>query len=162
MLDVVPRYAEMAREFGELKPRELVVVASAILDAALAEVIAGRLQGPEHEIVEFLGADGDGRAPAGSFGARMQLARLLGLFGDQDLDVLRRLKALRNLMAHRINVGPDSEKVGAAVVSLWAAFEPLFDRVLTVVAALMDNDPRALTLYEGNPDWDTNKHLVDE
>jgi hypothetical protein len=56
------------------------------------------------EIELFLGIDGDGRAPAGSFGARIQLALLVGLITEEDATILRQIKNLRNTFAHRVKV----------------------------------------------------------
>lgn len=75
-------------------------MAAAVIDAALAELIALRLGGPSGEVEAFLGADGDGRAPAGSFGARIQLALLLGIIEERDVATLRVVKQVRNLFAH--------------------------------------------------------------
>jgi hypothetical protein len=106
-----------------LSPRELAIVASAALDVALAELLSRRLTGPQNEIGEFLGVAEDGRAPAGSFGARIQLARLLGLIGDKDVAALRAMKNLRNKMAHRARMDFTHELVAPFFMRLWAGIE---------------------------------------
>jgi len=80
LAEVFPGETKIYQEYRGLSPRELAIVSAAILDSALVEIIALRLGGgPEKEVEAFLGADGDGRAPVGSFGARIQLALLLGI-----------------------------------------------------------------------------------
>ncbi len=86
-----------------LSSRELPIMVGATLELALLELIERRLQGHSTEIEAFLGTNGDGRAPAGSFGARIQLAYLLGLISEHDLEVLRSIKNIRNLFAHRVD-----------------------------------------------------------
>jgi hypothetical protein len=91
-------------EYRNLPSRELAVVAAAVLDLALAELLALRLREQPREVEEFLGLNGDGRAPAGSFGARIQLGVLVGILTQQDAAVLRTIKEIRNLFAHRVRV----------------------------------------------------------
>lgn len=93
----------LARYFM-LSSRELPIVVGATLELAILELIERRLRGHSTEIESFLGTNGDGRAPAGSFGARIQLAYLLGLISQNDLEVLRSIKNIRNLFAHRVEV----------------------------------------------------------
>jgi hypothetical protein len=92
----------VAKEFSDLPARDLTIVACAVLDTCLAELFAARLSGPRAEIESFLGLDGDGRAPVGSFGARIQFGIVMGLLDSMwHARRLRALKALRNAMAHR-------------------------------------------------------------
>ena len=51
-----------------------------------------------------LGVNGDGRAPAGSFGARIQLGLLVGLLTPGDAAPLRAIKELRDLFAHHVRI----------------------------------------------------------
>jgi hypothetical protein len=104
--------AELPPEYKQLAPRELVIVACGLLDAALAEVLSLRFRDDRNETDAFLGIEGDSRAPAGTFGARIQLAYLLGLIDAPMVQGLRGLKRLRNLMAHRVRVdllSPDAQ-----------------------------------------------------
>ena len=64
----------------------------------------GRADYPK-ETASFLGVNGDGRAPAGSFGSRIQLALPVGVITTDDAKILRIIKSLRNLFAHRIDIG---------------------------------------------------------
>ena len=102
--EVFPGAENIVSAYDNLTPRELVVVAIAVLDAALLELLEQRLIDDPKEAESFLGANGDGRAPAGSFGARIQMAYLSGLITEHDMRMLRCLKSLRNLFAHRVNV----------------------------------------------------------
>lgn len=82
-------------EYHHLPTRELVIVAAAVLDAALAELLSKRLRDFPKEIESFLGVNGDGQAPASTFGARIQLALLIGLVTPDDADILEPEKHLR-------------------------------------------------------------------
>lgn len=99
--ELFPGESAIYDQYRLLPPRELVIVAASVLDAALAELLHSRFRDESAESESFLGASGDGRAPAGSFGARIQLALLLGLITPADVGILRALKNLRNTFAHR-------------------------------------------------------------
>ena len=120
--EVFPGEGAIYAEYGDLPPRELAIVAAAVLDAALAELLALRLVDCEREAEDFLGLNGDGRAPAGSFGSRIQLALLIGLIAPEDAAILRAVKELRNLFAHRVKIGflsPPALKVTTKLHALW-------------------------------------------
>ena len=72
--EVFPGEQDIYAEYRTLASRELVIVSAAVLDVAIAELISLRLKQNRKEVEQFLGLDGDGRSPAGSFGARIQLA----------------------------------------------------------------------------------------
>jgi hypothetical protein len=115
--DVETTLEDLGRKYDSLSFREMVIVGVAAIDVALAELLAMRLLDDPPEAYDFLGADGDGRAPAGSFGARIQLAYLLGLIAKPSISILRALKAVRNAMAHRIQ----ASVVGSTLDALRAA-----------------------------------------
>lgn len=102
--DIFPGKDQIYSAYRQLPDRELAVVAGGVLDLALAELISLRLVDSSKEIESFLGLDGSGNAPAGTFGARIQLAVLLGIITEEDARILRTLKNVRNAFAHRINV----------------------------------------------------------
>ena len=104
LADVFPGEADLYAAYKDLPPRELAIVAVAVLDSALAEILALRLKSIDKEVESFLGLNGDGRAPVASFGARIQLAFLLGILTPRDAEILRTMKGIRNEFAHRINV----------------------------------------------------------
>jgi len=56
------------------------------------------------EIETFLGLNEDGRAPVVSFGARIQMALLLGIITKEDAAVLRAIKKIRNAFSHRVKL----------------------------------------------------------
>jgi len=101
--DLFPGSNRVYEEYRKLPTRELVIVASAVLDAALAEILAKRFRDYPDECESFLGVNGDGRAPAASFGSRIQLALLIGIITLEDAAILRSMKNLRNIFAHRVN-----------------------------------------------------------
>ena len=81
----------------------------------------------ESEAEEFLGLNGDGRAPVGSLGSRIQLALLAGLLAPEDAAILRGVKNLRNLFAHRVQIGalsPEALKVTNNLHTLWIKRHP--------------------------------------
>ena len=122
LTEVFPGESQIYSEYRSLAPRELAIVAAAVLDAALAELLSLRLVEHYKEVEEFLGLDGDGRAPAGTFGARIQLALLVGLISSDEAAILRAIKELRNLFAHRLRIGflsPAVLKVTTKLLSLW-------------------------------------------
>lgn len=124
LADVFPGEARIYEEYRDLPPRELAIVSVAVLDVALAEILTLRLLDYEREVEEFLGVDGDGRAPAGSFGSRIQLGLLIGLLMPEDAAILRAMNQLRNLFAHRVRVtflSPAVVKLTTKLHALWLA-----------------------------------------
>jgi len=119
---VFPGKDKIYSEYRLLPRRELAVVAAAVLDIALAELLSRRLLGQTKEYEEFLGLNGDGRAPCGSLGARIQLALLVGIITDHDAAVLRSVKNIRNRLAHRVLCDFNSPEVLPLVVSLHDLF----------------------------------------
>ena len=105
LAEVFPGEEEIYSAYRMLPPRELAIVSTAGLDAALAELLALRLNGESTEIEAFLGLNGDGRAPVATFGARIQLGVLLGILTPSDAAILRTIKDIRNHFAHRVIVG---------------------------------------------------------
>ena len=101
--DVLPEDRKIFSTYDKLNSRELSILAASVLDLALAELISMRLIEIPNEQETFLGLDGDGRAPCGTFGSRIQLAQLLGIIDSEDVKVLRTIKKLRNLFAHKAN-----------------------------------------------------------
>ena len=104
--------SEAEIRYAKLGFRELVIVASAEFDAALADAIARRLVGSEDEIGTFMGTkDESGRAAAGSFGDRIALAKLLLIISDKDALTFKRIKKLRNTVAHRARIDIKSARI---------------------------------------------------
>jgi len=126
----LPAVGAIYAEYGSLPLRELSIVTSAVLDTALAELLTLRLIDISKESEDFLGLDGDGRAPVASFGSRIQLALLLGLIAEKDAAILRALKELRNLFAHRSQIAfdsPETRKVTAKLHVLWTKCQGIVD-----------------------------------
>ncbi len=113
------------RDHLDVSSREMVIVGCSMLDVALADLIAARLRDDPEEVCDFIGADEDGRAPLGSFGARIQAAYLLGLIGQEHLETLRALKKVRNLLSHRVKVDLLTPRVQAAIEPLRTWFHVL-------------------------------------
>jgi hypothetical protein len=109
--EVFPGPDNIYSEYRLLPRRELAVVATSVLDIALAELLAMRLQDCPKECEEFLGLNEDGRAPCGSIGPKIQLALLLGIITEVDASVLRTIKNIRNKLAHRVRVDFNSPEV---------------------------------------------------
>ncbi len=124
LADVFPGENSIYSEYRSLSPRELSIVSAAVLDVALAELLVLRLRDESKEIEDFLGLNGDGRAPVGSFGARIQLGVIVGLLTPNDAAILRTIKGLRNLFAHRVKINflsPSVLKITVNLHSLWMA-----------------------------------------
>lgn len=118
--EVFPGETQIYSEYRALPPRELAIVTASVLDVALTELLTLRLADNEKEIQDFLGLNGDGRAPAGSFGARIQLGILLGILTPRDVAILRVIKEIRNLFAHRVRIDFLSPQVLKATTKLHA------------------------------------------
>jgi hypothetical protein len=103
--EVFPGEENIYSAYRDLPPRELAIVAGAVIDTALAELISKRLVDMPGECERFLGANDDGRAPAQSFGARIQLGLLIGLIREADARAFRAIKKIRNKFAHRVGIG---------------------------------------------------------
>lgn len=120
--EVFPGESEIVEEYRALSARELAIVAAGVLDVALAELLTLRLLPFEREAEDFLGVNGDGRAPAGSFGSRIQLGLLVGLLTEEDAAILRTIKEIRNVFAHRVRVNflsPPAQKATKKLHRLW-------------------------------------------
>lgn len=120
--DELPSKGAIYAKYGDLPSRELAITSAAVLDVALAQLLTMRLVEHEREAGEFWGLNGDGRAPAGSFGSRIQLALLVGLITPKDAAILRGVKGLRNLFAHRVHIGllsPEAVMVTTSLHTLW-------------------------------------------
>lgn len=124
LAEVFPGKERIYEEYRHLPARELAIVSAAVLDLALAELLTLRLADIPKETEEFLGLDSNGRAPAGSFGARIQLALLVDLLDAEDAAILRAIKGLRNEFAHRVRVSfisPGPLKALEKIFLLWTA-----------------------------------------
>ena len=122
LADVFPGEANLYAAYKDLPSRELAIVAAAVLDSALAEILALRLKSVDKEVESFLGLNGDGRAPVASFGARIQLGLLLRVLTPRDAELLRTVKGIRNEFAHRVNaefLSPFILQKTTHLLSLW-------------------------------------------
>jgi hypothetical protein len=127
----LPVLGAIYSRFSDLSLRELSIITSAILDSALAELLTLRLVDASKETEEFLGLNGDGRAPVASFGARIQLALLLGIIKKMDAEMLRAMKQLRNLFAHHSKIefnSPEAQKSTKRLYELWAKCKGIIDK----------------------------------
>ena len=66
--EVFPGPDRIYTAYRHLGGRELAIVACAVLDTALASLLERRLLDIPAELESFLGVNGDGRAPAATFG----------------------------------------------------------------------------------------------
>ncbi|MDD5261950.1 MAG: hypothetical protein PHD76_08905 [Methylacidiphilales bacterium] len=102
---------ETTKRFWDLPERELVIVSSALIDVALTELLFHALRGSESERMSFFGVDGTAHAPLGTFGAKIQLAHLMGYLPETELASIRVLKKIRNHFAHRVDVSLSSDLI---------------------------------------------------
>jgi hypothetical protein len=128
--ELFPGEERVYEEYRLLPTRELIIVAAAVLDAALAELLAKRFRSFPAEAESFLGVNRDGRAPAASFGSRIQLAVLLGIITPEDAAVLRALRNLRNTFAHRANADLLVEPALGQTRALLSAWRSLAERLI--------------------------------
>lgn len=141
--DVFPGTNRIYEEYWLLPRRELAVVTGAVLDSALAELLSKRLTGQDFEIHSFLGVNGDGRAPCGSFGARIQLALLTSLITESDAVILRTIKNIRNLFAHEVKADFNSKSVLPLIIKLHNKFIEQANRLIK--AGHLDGETHSLS-----------------
>jgi len=130
MRNIFPGSDRIYEEYRLLPRRELAVVAGAVLDSALAELLSKRLTGQDSEIHSFLGVNGDSRAPCGSFGARIQLALLTSVITESDAFVLRAIKNIRNQFAHEVKADFNSPSVLPLITKLHDQFLQQSNRLI--------------------------------
>jgi len=128
--DVFPGKDKIYSEYRSLPRRELAIVAAAVLDTALAQLLSMRLKDDAKESEDFLGVSGDSRAPCASFGARIQLAYLIGLLKKDDAIVLRFIKNIRNALAHRVKADFHSREVLPLILGLDDQFRAQSNRLI--------------------------------
>ena len=128
--ELFPGKEKIYSEYRALPRRELAIVAAAVLDAALAELLTMRLLDDEKECHAFLGISGDSRSPCASLGARIQLAYLIGLITKNDVTVLRMIKNIRNAFAHRVNADFTSPEVLPLIKTLNSQFRAQSNRLI--------------------------------
>ncbi|HSY74212.1 MAG TPA: hypothetical protein VK810_01970 [Dongiaceae bacterium] len=107
----IPDPVAFAKICENLSPREILIISCSILDSLLADLISTTLIQDEKEVEAFIGLDGNGRAPLGSFGSRIQAAYLLGQIDDFNMKVLRTLKDVRNIYSHQVRVSLDDPRI---------------------------------------------------
>ena len=132
--DIFPGEEKIYAEYRLLPRRELAIVAAAVLDAALAEIIHARLRDDAKESEDFLGVSGDSRSPCASLGARIQLAYLIGLITKDDAIILRFIKNIRNAFAHRVKADFHSKDVLPLITGLHDQFLEQSNRLIGVGA----------------------------
>jgi hypothetical protein len=93
-----------------------------MIDTILADLIASSLRNDVSEVEAFVGLDADGRAPLGSFGARIQGAYLMRLIDRPQRDVLRCLKDVRNLFSHHVCVSFADQRVVLKVKRIYEIY----------------------------------------
>ncbi len=128
--EVFPGEDRIYVEYRALTRRELAIVAAGVLDLALAELLTIRVIDDAPEYEAFFGLNEDGRAPCATFGARIQLALLLGIITRSDADILRTIKNIRNKFAHRVNVDFTSDIVKPLVLRLHGQFREKSKRLI--------------------------------
>lgn len=128
LTDIFPGQDKVYEAYRHFSGRELVIVAASVVDLALVDLISRRCA-DKPEVHDFLGVDENGRAPAGSFGARIQLALILDIITEEDVLIIRALKDLRNKMAHRVKVDWFSKDIQSSLDKLLSAWECLVVKV---------------------------------
>ncbi|MFJ2492393.1 hypothetical protein ACIOV9_12720 [Pseudomonas iridis] len=146
MRDVFPGSDGIYEEYRSLPRRELAVVVGAVLDSALAELLSKRLTGQDSEIHSFLGVNGDGRAPCGSFGARIQLALLTSVITAGDAAVLRTIKNIRNQFAHQVNADFNTESVLPLLTKLCDQFQQRSNNLIEI--GYLDDTTHSLSMIK--------------
>lgn len=121
-LDVFPKEQAVWETLDKLSGRELVIVATSMVDVGLAHLLSKRLRGTPDLIYKFLGVDGTANAPLGHLSARIDLALMVGLIAVFQHRSLHALRSLRNLMAHNVNMGilhPKAQELVSVLFLEW-------------------------------------------
>jgi hypothetical protein len=128
--EIFPGEDKIYSEYRLLPRRKLAIVAAAVIDSALAQLLHMRLKDDAKECEDFLGVSGDSRAPCASFGARIQMAYLIGLITKDDVVILRLIKNIRNAFAHRVRADFNSKDVLPLISSLNAHYRAHMKRLI--------------------------------
>ena len=128
--DIFPGEDKVYAEYRLLPRRELAIVAAAVVDAALAEIIHARLRDDAKECEDFLGVSGNSRSPCASLGARIQLAYLIGVITKDDATILKYIKNIRNAFAHRVNADFHTKDVLPLITGLHDQFLEQANRLI--------------------------------
>lgn len=126
----LPEPRELVALLCKMSAREQAILLSSFLDSLLGDLIFKKLDADEKEAANFLGYDGDGRAPGASFGSRIQLAYLLSLIDANELKALRAVKSVRNIFAHRVICSFDDQEVIAKTKEIIDALDQAGDKYL--------------------------------
>jgi hypothetical protein len=100
----------MYKELSGESERACSIVGIAYIDDLLGQVIEHYLLENKEAYKELLNPENI-NAPLSSFGARISAAYGIGLISKSDLDALRKLKKVRNLFAHNINLSFRDDEV---------------------------------------------------
>ncbi len=105
-------WRRMVREFGGESHRGAALVAAALLDLNLEDLLRAYLV-DDHDEVEYLLGTG-----LQSFGARIRVAYALGLVSADESHDLRVIQAVRNYFAHNLHVTFEAAEVKQQLAGL--------------------------------------------
>ena len=98
-------WRRMVREFGGESHRGAALVAAALLDLNLEDLLRTYLIDDPDEVEYLLGTG------LQSFGARIRMCYALGLVSDDEANDLRVIQSVRNYFAHNLHVTFEAEGV---------------------------------------------------
>ena len=98
-------WRRMTREFGGESHRGAALVAAALLDLNLEDLLRAFLIDDPAEVEYLLGAS------LQSYGARIRIAYALGLLSDDEANDLRVIQSVRNYFAHNLHVTFEADSV---------------------------------------------------
>jgi hypothetical protein len=117
-----PKLNHLGKTSEDLPLREMVIVLTTLIDTSLADLISRRLKQDHEEIRQFLGSDGNGRAPLAAFGSKIAAAYLTGSISNDLRTILQNLKNLRNFCAHATDLDFSSRTAKDAVAEVAKAY----------------------------------------
>lgn len=91
-----PYHTSVMTEIAQQTDRGAAIIGGAYLDIVLREAITAQLL----DMPDIVNQLFENRGPLQDFGARMQIALVLGIFGRRAYDDLRIIKDVRNMFAH--------------------------------------------------------------
>lgn len=118
-------WRRLTEEFDSESDRASALVAAALLDKNLEELLAAFMIDDRREVEYLLGSG------LKSFGARIRICYALGLISDEEVDDMHVVKSVRNYFAHNLHVDFDDDNVqrNLAKLKLVRRVLPDFDRL---------------------------------
>ena len=115
--DWVSEQGRIERTHANLEDRELVLVIGALIEAALAGLLCKRLHGPAKGVQDMVDRM--------QFDQLIRISWAVGIIGETQSKLIEAFKAIRNEMAHKINVNLLAQAKTDRLRNLYDLLDPL-------------------------------------